>query len=190
MTGGIGSGKSLVCDVFLALNVPVYRADAEARRIMESHPGVREQLGDYFGPEVFIKGSLNRSWLASRIFTSESDRQFVNSIVHPAVQDDFNRWIKQQDIAGYVIEEAALLFESGAGRKLDRVILVSAPVKLRVERIMRRDGLKRGEISARMASQIKPEEAEKLADHIILNDEKSFLLPQVLEVHQKIRNGL
>ena len=189
MTGGIGSGKSLVCDVFKSLGVPVYQADDQARRIMADHPGIREQLRVYFGPEVFKEGALNRPWLASRIFSSNSDREFVNSIVHPAVHDDFIAWIQRQDNARYVIEEAALLYESGASGKLDMIILVTAPLKLRVERIMRRDGLNRREISVRMASQIKPEEAEIMADYIILNGEKSFLLPQVLEIHQKILSG-
>ncbi len=189
VTGGIGSGKSLVCEIFRSLHIPVYHADTEARRIMDEEKGIKTKLVKYFGPQVYIENRLNRPWLASRVFSSEKDRNFVNSIVHPAVHKDFIHWKGLNGKAAYVIEEAALLFESGSHAQLDAVILVKAPVKLRLERIMKRDGLKRKEVSARMASQINPGEAEKMADHIIINDEKSFVLPQVLEIHQKILNG-
>ena len=189
VTGGIGSGKSLVCDVFRSLHVPVYQADAQARRIMEEDPAVREELAGYFGRKAYSDGLLNRPYIAARIFTDEKDREFVNSIVHPAVHENFMEWVKQYRDHPYVIEEAALLFESGAHRKLDMTLLVTAPVKLRMERIRKRNGLKRAEITARMSSQIKPGEAEKLADHIIINDDETFVLPQVLTIHQKIMTG-
>lgn len=190
VTGGIGSGKSLVCNIFRVLGMPVYNADERAGRIMETDPDLREALTGYFGERFYRDGKLNRPMIAHRIFSNEKDRNFVNSLVHPAVQADFLEWSVNQDRAAYVIEEAALLFESGSWEKLDRTVLVSAPVNLRIERIMCRDGIKRSEVKARMASQIKVEEAEKLADHIILNDEKAFLLPQVLGIHDEIMEGL
>jgi dephospho-CoA kinase len=189
VTGGIGSGKSLVCDIFRSLFVPVYNADFEARRIMEENSGVQEGLTGYFGVEAYRDGKLNRPWIADRIFSDKEDREFVNSIVHPAVQEDFIRWTSQHLDKPYVIEEAALLFESHAYKKLDKLILVIAPEKLRIERIVKRDGLEQNEILARMESQINPDKAAKMADHAILNDEKSFVLPQVMEIHQKIMNG-
>ena len=189
VTGGIGSGKSLVCDVYRSLFVPVYNADIEARRIMEENVGIREGLTEYFGVEAYRDGKLNRPWIADRIFSDNKDREFVNSIVHPAIHDDFIKWTSQHSDKSYVIEEAALLFESGAYKRLDMMILVTAPEKLRIERIVKRDGLEQDKILARMKSQINPDKAAKMADHVILNDEKSFVLPQVLEIHQKIMNG-
>ena len=188
ITGSIGSGKTLICDVFRALNVPVYQADPEARRIMEENPGIRDRLIEYFGGEAFSDGALNRPYLAARIFEYKKEREFVNSLVHPAVHKDFLKWKKEHGDAHYVIEEAALLFESGGYVDLDMTILITAPVKLRMDRIMKRDKLIHNEISARMSSQIKSEEAVNLADYVIVNDEKTLILPQVLEIHQKIMN--
>ena len=190
VTGGIGSGKTLVCDVLRTLSVPVYQADQEARRIMEGNPDIRNGLIGYFGEEAFRGGSLNRPYISARIFGNEKEREFVNSLVHPAVHKDFLKWKMQYRNAPYVIEEAALLFETGAYRELDMTILVIAPIKLRIERIMERDQLKPKEISARMSSQIKTEEAEKLADYVIVNDDRTLVLPQVLNIHQKIMNKL
>lgn len=190
VTGGIGSGKSLVCNIFRILGVPVYNADEKAGRIMENNAEIHEALIGYFGDEVFQGGILSKPLIAQRIFSNEKDRNYINSLVHPAVQNDFLAWTGDQESAAYVIEEAALLFESGAWQKLDMTILVSAPVDLRVTRIMQRDGLKNREIRARMASQISTAEAEKMADLIILNDEKAFVLPQVIAIHQKILKGL
>jgi dephospho-CoA kinase len=157
---------------------------------MEQEPGVKKKLGEYFGPDVYEKGKLNRSWLASRIFDNEKDRLFVNSVVHPAVQNDFRQWTTLHGNESYVIKEAALLYETGVYKELDKVILVTAPLKLRIERIMKRDGLKQREVKARMASQIHQDEAVKMADHLIINDETSFVLPQVIEIHQKFQSGL
>jgi dephospho-CoA kinase len=186
ITGGIGSGKTLVCNVFRSLNVPVYEADQEARRIMAEDPVIRNRIIEHFGEEVYSGGSLNRPYLARRIFENTDEREFVNSLIHPAVREDFLNWMRQHGSIPYAIEEAALIFESGAYRELDMTILVTAPVKLRMDRIKQRDKLANKEISARMSSQIRVEEAEKLADYVIINDDKTFVLPQVLEIHQKI----
>ena len=190
ITGGIGSGKTLVCDVFRTLNVPVYHADPQARRIMEEDPDIHDRLIERFGGEVYSGGALNRTYLAARIFENEKERDFVNSLVHPAVHKDFLNWKKDHGDAAYVIEEAALLFESGAYKELDATIVVTAPVKIRLDRIMKRDKMMHNEIAARMSTQIKPEEAVKMADYVIINDDKTFVLPQVLEIHQKIMSML
>ena len=186
VTGGIGSGKSLVCNIFRNLDVPVYEADAEARRIIAEDPDIRKELVKRFGGKVFGDGGLDRRYLAERIFSDSRARSFVNGLVHPKVRADFTQWVLGQ--AGpYVVEEAALLIESGAWKAMDFNILVMAREEIRIERIMKRDGISRGDVLARLASQIDPVEAAKLADLIIHNDENEFVLPQVLAADRLIK---
>lgn len=189
VTGGIGTGKSLVCKIFRCLDVPVYDADAEARRIMAEDPEVRMELRKNFGDKVFRDSQLDRTFLAARIFSDSGARHFVNNLVHPVVREDFNRWMKAQE-APYVIEEAALLFESGAWKTLDFNILVTALEDIRIARVMKRDGLKKDDVLARMAGQIDPEEAIEMADLQIQNNDNEFVIPQVLEADRRIRKEL
>ncbi len=189
VTGGMGSGKSLVCKIFQNLEIPVYEADREARRIMAEDPEIRKELIGKFGKGTFRDLKLDRRYLAERIFSDSGARLFINSLVHPKVREDFRQWVQGQP-GPYVIEEAALLFESGAWKELDFNILVMAREELRIERIMERDGLKRGDVLARLASQIDPEEAAKMSDMRIQNDESEFLIPQVLEADRLIRRRL
>ena len=189
ITGGIGSGKSIVCNVFRNLDVPVYEADTEARRMIAENPGIREQLASYFGKKIFTDNSLDRKYLAERIFADSKARSFVNRLVHPEVRKDFRSWAEKQD-GPYVIKEAALLFESGAWKEMDFTILVSAREETRILRIIKRDGLERGKVLARLASQIDPEDAAKLADRIIYNDENEFVIPQVLETDRLLKERL
>lgn len=186
ITGGIGSGKTIVCKVFKHLGVPVYDADSRARDIMDTDPLIRTGLIGKFGEQVYGDGGLNRKYLAQKIFSDSDSRQFVNSLVHPAVREDFHTWAENQ-YADYVIEEAALLFESGAYREMDLNILVYAPESLRIERVMQRDGISRNEVLARTASQIDPSEAANLADLVIPNDGKDFILPGVVSADSYIR---
>ncbi len=189
VTGGIGSGKSIVCRIFRNLGIPVYNADSEARRIMEEDPQVREGLAERFGNRIFRDGGLDRKYLAGRIFSDSQARMYVNGLVHPKVRKDFRLWLKRQE-GPYAIEEAALLFESGTYREMDFNILVMARENIRVERIMKRDGIGRGDVLARLASQIDPEEAAKMADLKIQNNENEFLIPRVLEADRLIRERL
>lgn len=189
VTGGIGSGKSVVCRIFSNMNIRVYDADSEARRIIVEDPEVVGELVNHFGKDVFRDSELDRKYLAGKIFSDSEARSFVNKLVHPRVRDDFNQWTKKQD-GPYVIEEAALLFESGGWKELDMTILVTAPEELRIKRIMKRDGIERGDVLARLASQIDPEEAVKMADVRIQNDDSQFLIPQVLRVDQLIRKRI
>jgi dephospho-CoA kinase len=167
----------------------VFDADHEARRIIMEDPEVHEALILKFGKKTFRNSMLDRAYLAGKIFSDSDARSFVNGIVHPKVREDFHRWSEVQE-GPYVIEEAALLFESGAWRELDLNILVLAREELRVRRIMKRDGLERGDVLARFASQIDPDEAAKMADIRIQNDENEFLIPQVLDADRIIRQQL
>lgn len=189
VTGGIGSGKTVVCRIFDKLGVPVYEADVQARRIIAEDSGISEQLVKHLGSSVFAGGKLDRKYLASRIFSDSEARTFVNKLVHPRVREDFARWTTEQD-GEYVIEEAALLFESGAWKEMDFNILVLAKEDVRINRIMKRDGIKRTDVLARFASQIDPDEAAKLADLIIRNDGTEFVTPQVLAADRLIRDRI
>ncbi len=186
VTGGIGSGKTLVCNVLEKLGVPVYRADPEARRLMEEDAELVGQIVELFGEEAYIGGALNRSYLAGRVFGDREQLSRLNGVVHPAVRRDYHRWLVQQNGAPYVVEEAAILFESGAFRFMDLVVMVYAPEALRIKRVMIRDGVKEEEVRKRMAHQMAEEEKRSKADLVILNDEKGRLLSRILDVHQQI----
>ena len=187
VTGGIGSGKSIVCDIFRNLGIPVYQADIEARRLMGENESIRTGLVMYFGGEVFQDEQLNRKYLADRIFSDPDARTFVNSLVHPAVRADFASWVHTRGGNPYVIEEAALLFETGAWKELDYNILIDAAVETRIKRIIRRDGLERADVLTRMASQMDPGKGREYTDFIIRNDVNDFVIPQVLKVDKIIR---
>jgi dephospho-CoA kinase len=188
VTGGIGSGKSVVCKVFRHLGVPVYSADREAKRLMAENESIRAALQEFFGTDVFQDGQLNRKYLAGRVFSDEKAREFVNSLVHPLVRNDFTAWAAQPHDSLYVIEEAALLFETGAWRELDYTILLVADRETRIERIIRRDGISRAAVQARMASQMDPRKSMEYADLVIHNDPADLVIPQVLRADKMIRD--
>ena len=186
VTGGIGSGKTLVCNVLEKLGIPVYRADFEARRLMEEDSELVGQIVELFGEEAYIGGALNRSYLAGRVFGDGEQLRGLNGVVHPAVRRDYHRWLDQQSGAPYVVEEAAILFESGASRFMDLVVMVYAPEALRIKRVMIRDGVGEEAVKKRMEHQMDEEEKRSKADLVIMNDENSRLLPRILDVHQQI----
>jgi len=186
VTGGIGSGKSLVCDVFSRLGIPVYKADEKAGYIMEHSPHIRAKLTALFGEVVYNKEKLNRPLLAQVIFSDSVMRDKVNRIIHPVIFEDFLVWQKNFEDKPYVIQEAAIIFESGADRFLDAVINVYAPVKVRISWLMERDGLSEEDIRARMHSQMSEKERGRRATFIINNDGNHLVLPQVLRIHDKL----
>jgi dephospho-CoA kinase len=187
ITGGIGSGKSIICNIFRNLGIAVYQADIEARRLMSENEDIRSGLLAYFGEKVFQDEQLNRKYLGDRIFSDQNARIFVNSLVHPAVRADFASWVQKWGDTPYVIEEAALLFETGAWKELDYNILIEAAEETRIARIIRRDRLNRADVLARMASQMDPLEGREYADFIIRNDVNDFVIHQVLKVDKIIR---
>ncbi|WP_426058406.1 dephospho-CoA kinase [Hymenobacter sp. B1770] len=194
ITGGIGSGKSIVSRLFHALGVPIYDADTRARWVMENDAKLRQQLTDAFGPTTYdAAGRLNRPVLAGTVFNNPALLTQLNSLVHPHVGTDFERWAKAQQQAGhpYVLKEAALLFEAGSYRQLDRIITVFAPVAVREARVLRRD-LHRSpaDVQAIMAKQLSEEEKVHRADYVLTNDEVLPLLPQVLALHTTLSAGL
>lgn len=186
VTGGIGSGKSLVCKVFSALGVPVYDADSRAKAIMTTDGILVSQIKAEFGDLAYnIDGSLNRSYLSEQIFQYPHLRERLNALVHPRVAIDTEQWVNQQAGYRYVIREAALMYESGSYKKLNASILVAAPETLRMKRVRQRDP-QRTEDAIRkiMEAQMPEEEMRKRADFIIENDEMQLVIPQIIQLHQ------
>ena len=187
ITGGIGSGKSIASRLFRALGVPVYDADSRARWLMEHDAGLRQQLVAAFGPATYdAAGRLNRTVLAGTVFRDPTLLAQLNALVHPHVGHDFARWADARQRAGhaYVLKEAALLFEAGSYKQLDRIITVFAPVAVRQARVRRRDPHRSpADIEAIMGKQLGEEEKMRRADHVLHNDDVQPLLPQVLALH-------
>ncbi len=185
ITGGIGSGKTTVCKVFDVLGIPVFSADREAREIMEKEGVIRSKLNSITGKDLYISGSLNRIELAAIIFNDSAILEKVNSLVHPAVLDYFRKWTMDQ-IAPYVIMEAAILFESGASEVVDRVATVVTPVEQRMERVIRRNKLSREQVERRIKNQMDDETRIELSDYIIYNSENDMIIPVILKIHDDI----
>ena len=184
ITGGIGSGKTFICQLFKALAVPVYNADDEAKKLMNTDLRIRESLIATFGEATYMDGMLDRAFLAQQIFSDKEKLELVNGIVHPIVIQAAKDWAEQQK-ARYSLKEAALLFESGSYKDLDYTILVTAPLSVRVQRVMERDGVTEEQVMERISKQLTDEEKIKMADFIIINDGITPLLPQVWSLHQK-----
>ncbi len=186
LTGGIGSGKTLVCSVLEKLGVAVYYADSEARRLMNNDPGLAAKISTLFGNKAYEGGSLNREYISQRVFKEKELLKRLNELVHPAVRMDFSRWISEQKPATYVVEEAAILFESGSDRNMDLTVGVFAEKELRVRRAMLRDGSTREQVLNRMNSQMSEKEMMERADIVIRNDGKEMILPQIINMHNVI----
>jgi len=187
ITGNIGSGKTTVCKIFETLNIPIYYADAEAKRLMAEEPNVKEKIKLLFGVKAYLEdGSLDRKFLASIVFNNPQMLTRLNYIVHPAVREDSARWANAQKKAPYVLKEAALMVESENYKDLDKLIVVSAPLRIRVQRVMKRDKVDRQAVMARESKQISEQEKIGLADYIINNDGHHAIIPQVQKIHKKL----
>lgn len=185
LTGGIGSGKTTVAGIFETLGIPVYYADDAAKRIMNENEILRKKIIQHFGAESYIQNQLNRHHLALVVFNDAQKLSLLNSLVHPLTFEDAEKWIKKQK-APYIIKEAALMFESDAWKYVDKVIGVSAPYELRLQRTMERDHLSKEAIDARINKQMNEEEKIKRCDYVLINDEKKLLIPQVTALHEKL----
>ena len=185
ITGGIGSGKSTVANLFEVLSIPVYNADLAAKRLMNEDVALKEKIKQQFGDDVYKNEKLDNKYLAQIVFSSEEKLHLLNSIVHPATINDANAWMLKQTTP-YTLKEAALLFESGAAELLDYVIGVTAPAPLRLQRVMQRDNSSREDVMARMNKQMDEEIKMKLCNFIITNDEQQLLIPQVLALHETL----
>ena len=184
ITGGIGSGKTTVAKIFELLNVPVYYADAASKRLYKTDKELMQKMKAHFGHDIYNEDELNRTKLASMVFTDPQKLELLNSLVHPRTIKDALDWMQAQT-APYIIKEAALLFESGSVAEMGFVIGVYAPQHLRIKRAMDRDKTTRDEVLNRMKRQIDEQMKMKLCDFIIINNEQELVLPQVLRLHEK-----
>lgn len=186
ITGGIGSGKTTVCKVFELLGIPVFYADDVAKSIMQTDPVLKTALLDTFGENSYTKdGMLNRAYISSIVFNDKQELEKLNSLVHPAVLRAFDNWVLYQHESPYVIKEAALLYESGGFKMCNKSILVIAPTLIKMNRVKLRDGVSEEDIQLRMNRQFSDEIKIKYADHILNNDEKQLLIPQIIQLHQQ-----
>jgi dephospho-CoA kinase len=184
LTGGIGSGKSVVAGIFKVLGIPVFDADTEAKLIMENDEQLALSIQKLFGNESYTGNKLNRKYIANVVFNDSGKLEQLNALVHPAAILAANEWMNLQTTP-YAVKEAALLFESASARHLDIVIGVYAPQPLRIKRVIERDNVTAEQALARMSRQINEEEKMKLCDFVIVNDEQQLLIPQVVQLHEK-----
>jgi len=188
ITGGIGSGKSVVCRLFQVLGVPVYDSDFRAKWVMVNDAQLRDELQATFGPETFdAAGQINRSHLTRVAFADPANLARLNGLVHPAVGRDFAQWVSLRETEGhhYILKEAALLYESGAYRQLDQIITVFAPLEIRQARVLRRDPHRSlDDVLTIIDKQMSEEEKKQRAEHLIRNDDEHLLIPQVLQLHE------
>lgn len=168
LTGGIGSGKSTIANYYMSLGIPVYIADDEAKQILYTPDAVRE-LEAVFGSGVMTDGKPDRAKLADVVFSDAGKLNMLNAIIHPKVAAHFKAWLDKHKDAAIVIKEAAILFESGSYKDCDKIILVTAPEELRIERVMKRDNVSRQKVLERMASQWDDKKKEALSDFVIEN---------------------
>lgn len=189
ITGGIGSGKTTVCKIFETLHIPIYYADDRAKWLMVNSPALQTGITQLFGDKAYLEdGALNRAHIGSIAFKDPAKLQKLNALVHPAVFVDGENWQQEQLAVGapYTLKEAALIYETGSYKTLDKVIVVTAPEELRIERVMKRDDLSEEEVKERIARQMPEEEKVAKADFVINNDGQHSLIKQVLAIHQTI----
>jgi dephospho-CoA kinase len=186
ITGGIGSGKSLVVRIFSHLGVPAYDADSRAKALMQHNPTLKAKIIALFGEASYPDGQLDRAFIASKAFHQPDLLQQLNAAVHPEVAKDFAQWVSEKSHHPYLLKEAALLFEAGSYQVLDSIILVTAPVEVRVARVLERDPQRsREEVLAIIDKQWPDDQKIPLAHHVIVNDGQTAILPQVLALHQQ-----
>jgi dephospho-CoA kinase len=185
LTGGIGSGKTTVAKIFEVLDIPVYYADDAAKNLMNTDIGLKTAIKKIFGEEAYTGNKLNRRFIASIVFNDSYKLDLLNSIIHPVTIQDAENWMNNHK-SPYVIKEAALLFESNASENLDYIIGVAAPVQLRIQRSMQRDGISREDVIKRMNRQMDENIKMRLCDFVLRNDGQELLIPQVLQLHEKL----
>ena len=186
ITGGIGSGKSVVCQVFTALGIPVFNADDTARFLMENDAALMQSIRDLLGNEAYKQGKLDRAKVSAIVFKEPEKLQQLNALVHPATISYSQQWFEKQQ-APYVIKEAAIFFESGSYKDMDVMVEVFAPQELRIRRAMKRSELTRAKVLAIIAQQMDEDEKRKRCDYVIINDDVTAVLPQVLKLHEHLR---
>lgn len=185
ITGGIGSGKSTVCQVFKTLGIPIFFADSAAKYLMNNDPALISSIKELFGEDIYTNGSIDRPKLSSIVFSKPELLQKLNAIVHPATIAYGKEWMEMQQ-APYVLKEAAIFFESGTYKDMDVMIGVYAPLELRIRRAMQRDNASREKIEARVAQQMDEDEKMAKCNYVIYNDDVHAVIPQVEQLHEQL----
>ena len=182
LTGGIGSGKSVVSHLLETMGIPVYIADDEAKRITSNNNEIRQQLVSLLGEKVFINGKLNKPLLAAYLFSDPEHTKIINGIIHPKVKEDFIDWTSKNNHYPVIAIESAILIEAGFANEVDIIAMVYAPLKLRLERLAQRDSSSKKQILKRIQSQMADEEKKSMAHFVIVNDEEMPIIPQIIEL--------
>jgi len=189
ITGGIGSGKSTICNVLKNLGVPIFSSDDVGKQLLNNDDNLKRLIKKTFDSDMFTStGSLDRERMAKLVFNNPDELKKLNELVHPRVKAEFDSWCKKNEKRPYVVKEAAILFETGQHKELDKMVTVFCPKEERIQRILKRDDTTQGSIEKRMIHQFSDAERNALADYIILNDGKEDLLPQVMELHELLLN--
>lgn len=182
ITGGIGSGKSVVSKILSLLDIPIYLSDDEAKRLTATDETIRRELTDLLGDELYQVGMLNKQMLANFLFASAENAEKINAIIHPQVKQDFRRWCTRHSASPFVAMESAILFESGFDSEVDVVVMVYAPQEVRIQRAMMRDAASRTQIEQRIKRQMDDVAKCSKAHYVLINDDKTALIPQVLQL--------
>lgn len=190
ITGGIGSGKSVVAHLLKVMGIPVYISDIESKRLTGESEDIKKQLIGILGERIYKDGSLNKQLLASYIFSDPNHAKQINQIIHPCVRQDFVEWTSKYDCLEFVALESAILIEAGFKNETDVVIMVYAPYNMRLQRAAERDSSSIESIRKRMQSQMNDEEKLKYADYIIYNDGSTPIIPQVEEIMRQLRDKI
>jgi dephospho-CoA kinase len=186
LTGNIGSGKSIISEIFSTLGVPIYHADQESKKFLND-TGVKAEIVSRFGSGMLAaSGEIDRVTLANLVFQDEGGLNTLNSILHPMVIKDFMNWCGAYQEHPYIIQEAAIIFESGVEKLFDKIILVSCPKEIAIERVIKRDGVDGNSVLQRMRFQMEDAVKAKRSDFVIVNSGSEMVIPQVLSIHAKL----
>lgn len=187
ITGGIGAGKTTVCKLFEQLGVPVYYADIRAKTLMYRDLPLKTAIKELLGSEAYHRnGRPNRGYIAAKVFSDADLLQKLNALVHPAVEADAHEWYSQYTALPYALYEAALLVENGTYRHYDKLISVTAPEGVRIQRVVQRDGSSVEQVTARLQHQLPQAKKDSLADYVINNVDQASLVAQVAAVHKAL----
>ena len=188
ITGGIGSGKSIVTKIFSLLGVPIYDADSRAKWLMENDPTLIQSIEDAFTEKAYLEnGKLNRPWLASEVFSDPDKTRTINSLVHPCVAEDSQKWIAANANHPFLVKEAALMYESGSYKEMNFIVAVYAPERIRIRRVLMRDVKRSAEdVKNIIARQMPDEEKKNKARAVIVNDDQRLVIPQVISLHKQL----
>ena len=189
ITGGIGAGKTMVSQIFSLLGVPVYNADERAKYILHHDPEVKREVSLHFGDQTYKDGKLDTAFLSKEVFNNDEKLAKLNSFVHPKVKHDFEEWLAAQHSA-YILKEAALLYEAGSYKDLDKIIVIFSPVELRIKRVLARNpNSTESSVKSIIQKQMSDEEKVLKADYVIYNDDTQLLIPQVMKLHKLFTPG-